>query len=81
MKHYFKLLHGVVNSEVGYANGHIVNPSYHDVKIGLTGFAKTVHASYDPSSVSLRFYRAIDSTSLNRQGEDRGGMFFCCLSL
>lgn len=81
MKQYYKLLHEVVYFEVGYANGHIVNPLYHDVKTGLSGFAKTVHASYDPSSVSLRFYRAIDPTLLNHQGEDvgtqyRSGVFY-----
>ena len=41
------------------------------------GYGETVHLRYNPSAVSLRFllemyFKAIDPTSLNKQGEDEG---------
>ena len=31
-EHYFKQIRGVVETEVGFANGHLDNPSYKQVK-------------------------------------------------
>lgn len=74
---YLKLIDGVTFTEVGFANGNTENPSYEEVYTDKTGFAETVHLSYDPTKVSLRFllemyFKAIDPTSLNKQGEDEG---------
>ena len=79
-EHYFKQIRGVVNTEVGFANGRIENPSYVQVKTGATGFAETVHITYDPAVVSLDllldlFFKAIDPLSLNQQGEDIGTQY------
>ena len=52
-EHYFKQIRGVVETEVGFANGHLDNPSYKQVKAGDTGFAETVHIKYDPDVVGL----------------------------
>ena len=76
-EHYFKQIHGVVATEVGYANGNTQAPTYQEVYTDATGYAETVHIVYDPAKVSLRlltelFFRSIDPTSLNRQGEDSG---------
>jgi len=76
-EHYFKQIHGVVATEVGFANGHTENPTYEEVYTDTTGFAETVHVCYNPDVVSLRFlikmfFKAIDPTSLNRQGHDEG---------
>ena len=80
IEHYFKQIEGVVDTEVGYANGHMENPTYQDVCTDRTGFAETVHVTYDPSKVSLRFllemyFKAIDPTSINRQGNDHGTQY------
>ena len=79
-EHYFKQIRGVVNTEVGFANGRIENPSYVQVKTGATGFAETVHITYDPAVVSLDllldlYFKSIDPTSLNKQGEDEGTQY------
>ena len=79
-EHYFKQIRGVLNTEVGFANGVGENPSYKQVKTGTTGFAETVHIQYDPSQVSLdllleMFFKAIDPLSLNKQGEDEGTQY------
>ena len=79
-EHYFKQIEGVVETEVGYANGNIDNPTYKQVCTDLTGFAETVHVRYDPEKVSLDFllrmyFRAIDPISVNQQGHDKGSQY------
>ena len=76
-EHYFKQVRGVMSTAVGYANGNTDNPTYEQVYTDLTVYAETVHIVYDPEVVSLTlllelFFRSIDPTSLNRQGEDCG---------
>lgn len=76
-EHYFKQITGVLNTEVGFANGHTEHPTYKEVYTDETGFAETVHVTYNPDEVSLRFllkmfFKAIDPTSLNKQGHDEG---------
>lgn len=77
---YFSLLHGVTNTEAGYANGRTANPDYESVCSGKTGYAETVKVSYDPEKISLPFlldlyYKVIDPTSLNKQGGDIGTQY------
>ena len=79
-EHYFKQIRGVVETEVGFANGHLDNPSYKQVKAGDTGFAETVYIKYDPDVVGLElllelYFKAIDPLSLNKQGEDEGTQY------
>ena len=74
-EYYFKQIRGVISTQTGYANGTIENPTYEQVYTDTTGFAECVHIIYDPEVVSLGllldlFFRSIDPTSLNRQGED-----------
>ena len=76
-EHYFKLINGVVETEVGFANGNTQNPTYQEVYTDQTGFAETVHIRYNPDVVSLEFllqmyFKAIDPISLNKQGHDEG---------
>lgn len=76
-EHYFKQIRGVISTEVGYANGATANPSYEEVYTDTTGHAECVHIVYNPDIVELElllkmFFRSIDPTSLNRQGEDCG---------
>lgn len=76
-EHLFKQITGVTRTEVGFANGHTENPTYKEVYTDTTGYAETVHICYDPTKVGLRFllrmfFKAIDPTSLNKQGEDEG---------
>ena len=76
-QHLIKQIRGVVNTEVGYANGATENPSYEEVYTDTTGHVETVRIEYDTDQVSLKllleiFFRSIDPTSLNRQGGDIG---------
>ena len=74
---YFSLAKGVIDTEVGYANGHKENPSYLDLKSGLDDASETVKIIYDENIVSLEkllelYLRVIDPYSKNKQGEDEG---------
>lgn len=74
---YFKQLTGVIQTEVGYANGHTSDPTYEQVYTDSTGYAECVHVRFDPDVISLdilarMYFKAIDPTSVNRQGEDIG---------
>lgn len=76
-EHFFKQVRGVVSTEVGYANGNTENPTYEEVYTDTTGFAEVVKVEYQPKVISLEklldlFYKTIDPTSLNKQGEDVG---------
>lgn len=74
---YLGLVPGVVDTNVGYANGRTENPSYEDVKYHQSGHAETVRVKYDETKISLerlleKFFEAIDPVSVNKQGEDEG---------
>jgi len=74
---YFKRIEGVISAVSGYANGKTENPTYEEVCHDDTGHAETVEVSYDDRKLPLAhilvyFFRVIDPTSLNKQGDDRG---------
>ncbi len=77
---YLGNINGVVETEVGYANGITKDPTYEQVCRGNTGFAETVKVIYKPQKVSLPFllslyYEVIDPTTINRQGGDFGPQY------
>ena len=76
-EHFFKQIEGVAFTEVGFANGNTPDPTYKEVYTDTTGYAETVHIRFDNEKVGLKFllrmfFKAIDPTSLNKQGEDEG---------
>lgn len=79
-EYFFSLVPGVIDTEVGYANSATPNPTYRQVCSGTTGAAETVRVVYDSDSVTLPFlldlyYKTIDPTSLNKQGNDVGTQY------
>lgn len=77
---YLSLIPGVTKTDVGYANGRTENPSYEQVCRENTGHAETVHLMYDERFISLsflleQFFKVIDPTVLNRQGNDIGTQY------
>ncbi len=80
-EHFFKQVKGVVQTQVGYANGNAdAAPTYEQVCTDRTGFAETVRVAYDADVVSLTFlvrmfFKAIDPTLLNQQGHDVGTQY------
>ena len=77
---YISRLKGVNQTEVGYANGRDLAPTYEKVCSGKTGHVETVKATYNPKIISLEeilenFFKIIDPFSLNRQGNDIGTQY------
>jgi peptide-methionine (S)-S-oxide reductase len=73
----FRQLDGVTATRVGYAGGHLDNPTYEDVCSHTTGHAEVVEVTYNPEETSYDellgvFWRKHDPTQLNRQGWDIG---------
>lgn len=77
---YLSLIKGIIETEVGYANGKTENPKYEDVCYRDTGHAETVKVKYDKSIISLEkildlYYETINPVSVNRQGGDSGTQY------
>jgi len=76
----FQDLRGVENVVVGYAGGHVKNPTYEQVCTDATGHAEVVDVTYDPKAIPLDdvlriFFTVHDPTTLNRQGHDEGTQY------
>jgi peptide-methionine (S)-S-oxide reductase len=76
----FQKLRGVSKVVPGYTGGHVANPSYNDVCLGLTGHAEAVQIEYDPEVISYDtlldvFFALHDPTTLNRQDADVGTQY------
>ena len=77
---YISQIKGVLQTDVGFANGDVDAPTYQQVRYENTGHAETVRVLYDPQVLSLPvllklFYKIIDPTSVDRQGEDVGHQY------
>lgn len=77
---YFSQLPGVVRTFVGYANGNSVDTSYEEVCTGTTAHAEVVFVEYNPKIIDTKhilkyFFKIIDPTILNRQGNDVGTQY------
>ena len=77
---YLQKLPGILMTEVGYANSNADSPSYEQVCSGATDAVETVRVLFDddrmPLALLLRgFFRTIDPTTKNRQGNDRGTQY------
>ncbi|MDD3938187.1 MAG: peptide-methionine (S)-S-oxide reductase MsrA [Bacilli bacterium] len=74
---YFQQLKGVIDTEVGYANGDSENPKYEDLLEHRANHAETVKIVYDMSLIPLskileHYLRIVDPYAMNRQGNDVG---------
>ena len=76
LQKFFDQFDGVMDTEVGYANGPKGRPCYEEV-CNNSGHAETVRIQYDESVMSLAdllnyYFLLIDPISVNRQGNDTG---------
>jgi peptide methionine sulfoxide reductase msrA/msrB len=80
LEHLLQTIPGVIKTEVGYAGGHINNPTYQLITTGTTGYAESVKITFDPKKISYenllkKFFIAHDPTTLNKQGNDIGTQY------
>lgn len=77
---YFRDVLGVLDTEVGYANGNYRNPSYEAVCEGKATHAEATKVVYDDEKTSLKtlldhMFRIINPYTINRQGNDVGTQY------
>lgn len=77
---YLDLIDGIENTEVGYANSLIENPTYPLVCTGETKATEAVCVFYNPHILCLdhllwRFFSVINPTALNHQANDWGTQY------
>ena len=75
---YMERIQGVIDAVSGYANGKGDTTNYQ--LLHATDHAETVKVTYDPNKISLDkllqyYFRVIDPTSINKQGNDRGRQY------
>lgn len=80
IEEFFSRIDGVVETEVGYANGRTPNPTYEDVCYKNTFYAEACRIKYEESKLPLdklldRFWSIINPTTLNKQGPDVGSQY------
>lgn len=76
----FRIIPGVIETEVGYTGGSTESPAYEVVCSGRTGHVEAVRLRFDPSLVTFRdllerFFAIHDPTTANRQGPDIGEQY------
>jgi methionine-S-sulfoxide reductase len=76
LQKYMDQFDGIIETQVGYANGPDFAPTYEQV-CADSGHAETVRVVYDetvlpPEELLERYFTVIDPLSVNRQGHDTG---------
>ena len=69
----FDKLDGVVSTVLGFAGGHLANPTYNQVTAGGTGHLEAVQIAYDPQKVSIEIL--LETYWANVDPVDSGGQF------
>ena len=77
---FFDQFDGIIETEVGYANGKFLNPTYEQVCREDTGHAETVRIRFDEREISVteileKYFLTIDPLSVNLQGGDVGEQY------
>ena len=84
VEYYFKRLKGVTKTTVGFMGGEIENPSYKQVKTGMTGHLETIEVTYDPEIVSYEtlvryFFEIHNFEQADGQGIDIGTQYLSAI--
>ena len=69
----FDKLDGVISTVLGFAGGHLANPTYNQVTAGGTGHLEAVQIAYDPQKVSIEIL--LETYWANVDPVDSGGQF------
>ncbi|MDQ3089697.1 MAG: peptide-methionine (S)-S-oxide reductase MsrA [bacterium] len=76
----YKRTPGVTKTTVGYAGGHLENPTYENVCGGHSGHAEALELTYDPQLITYNqlldlFWKHHNPTTYNQQGPDIGSQY------
>jgi methionine-S-sulfoxide reductase len=84
MEKYFSCIPGVIETEVGYANGKEAMKSNRGAEAEAAGAAEAVKITYDPQALTMEhllemYYAVIDPTKEDGQGPDIGVQYRSCI--
>lgn len=85
-EYHFAKLPGVLGTRVGFAGGHVEQPSYKQVCAGNTGHLECCEVTYNPTQVSYEqlcklFFETHDFSQTDGQGPDIGPQYLSALFL
>jgi peptide-methionine (S)-S-oxide reductase len=80
----YQEVNGISKVVSGYSGGSVLDPTYEDVCMGITGHAEVVELEYNPNIITLDkilliFWKIHDPTTLDRQGADVGTQYRSCI--
>ncbi|HNZ78134.1 MAG TPA: peptide-methionine (S)-S-oxide reductase MsrA [Bacilli bacterium] len=80
VERYYQLLEGILDTEVGYANGNFANPTYEDLKAHRASHVEAVKVVYDEEKIQLtqlleHLFRIINPFTVDHQGGDYGHQY------
>ncbi len=80
VEEHFRIIKGVIKTEVGYSGGHTKNPTYESVCYQNTEHAEVLLVEFDEDLISYKslvdeFWKCHDPTTLDRQGVDIGRQY------
>ena len=80
IEEYFRKIHGVNDTKVGYSGGYTKNPTYEIVCVGTTEHVEVLQIDFNENEISYEklldhFWICHDPTSLNKQGPDIGRQY------
>ena len=80
VEYYFKILPGVLKTEVGYTGGHKNNPSYQGCDGDNGSYSEAIRVVYAPKKINFEictkyFFEIHDPTQTNGQGPDLGEQY------
>ncbi len=84
VEYFFKMLNGVLKTEVGYTGGHTSQPTYQDVCQKNTGHLEALRVVYDPKVISYQeiihyFFEIHNPEQTNGQGPDIGSQYLSAI--
>lgn len=79
-QYYLARVPGVLETKVGYIDGHVDNPTYKQVCSGNTGHVEATEVTYDPSKITFKellqyFFETHDFSQEDGQGPDIGSQY------
>ena len=80
VEEHFRIISGIITTEVGYSGGNTKNPTYESVCYQNTNHAEVLQVDFDDEIISYstlvnEFWKCHDPTTIDRQGPDIGRQY------
>ena len=80
VEEHFRIISGIIKTEVGYSGGNTKNPTYESVCYQNTNHAEVLQVDFDDEIISYstlvnEFWKCHDPTTIDRQGPDIGRQY------